>query len=197
MPKAKPDQVIVHRIELQETDRATLEAALAGNFVTNGMGAAANLLKGAGSLLIPFAGAFTGLAGLGIADRTIDEVIESIKKTKEVTGEAMEGAKSGVSIYEDTVAWLNATYANTAYQYLNYNGPNPADEKTSIYLREHFDYLSSQYGSFDGNILRKVIAQACQKSRDDPLNGTPAGWFVKLLSLGSWADYNAAHRIRN
>ena len=33
MPKAKPDQVIVHRIELQEKERDLLEAAVAGKVV--------------------------------------------------------------------------------------------------------------------------------------------------------------------
>ena len=33
MPKAKTDQVIVHRIELQETERTLLEAAVAGKVV--------------------------------------------------------------------------------------------------------------------------------------------------------------------
>jgi len=35
MPKAKPTQVIVHRIELQEKERDALEAYIAGNTVKN------------------------------------------------------------------------------------------------------------------------------------------------------------------
>ncbi len=35
MPKAKPTQVIVHRIELQEKERDMLEAVVAGNTVRN------------------------------------------------------------------------------------------------------------------------------------------------------------------
>jgi len=35
MPKAKPDQVVVHRIELQEKEREALEALVAGQTVKN------------------------------------------------------------------------------------------------------------------------------------------------------------------
>jgi hypothetical protein len=46
MPKAKPDQVIVHRIELQDHERDSLDL-LVGSL------AARNLAQGAGSLLDP------------------------------------------------------------------------------------------------------------------------------------------------
>ena len=39
MPKAKPDQVIVHRIELQEKERELARAAIAGNYVKGLSGA--------------------------------------------------------------------------------------------------------------------------------------------------------------
>jgi len=35
MPKAKPTQVIVHRIELQEKEREALEALVVGNTIKN------------------------------------------------------------------------------------------------------------------------------------------------------------------
>ena len=38
MPKSKPDKVVVHRIELQQTERDLLEMALLGNALGNGLG---------------------------------------------------------------------------------------------------------------------------------------------------------------
>ena len=78
MPKAKPDKVIVHRIELQETERATLEAALAGRFVTNAAQAGASLLSGIGAALSPFSGVLSTLAALWIADKSIEEIGQAI-----------------------------------------------------------------------------------------------------------------------
>lgn len=83
MPKAKPDQVIVHRIELQQSERDAMEAALAGRFITNGVTAVGAALTGLGAALAPFSGALTALATLWIADRTIDEIVESVKQIKE------------------------------------------------------------------------------------------------------------------
>ena len=91
MPKSKPDIVHSVRIELQETERATLEAALAGRFVTNSAMAAGNLLKGVGAALAPFSGALTALAAVWIADRTIEEIAEAIKETKEIVEEQFHG----------------------------------------------------------------------------------------------------------
>ena len=104
MPKAKPDQVIVHRIELQETERATLEAALAGRFVTNAAQAAGNLLNGVGNALTPFAGAISALAALWIADKSIEEIIEAVKVTK----------KAG----EDLSDWISPEKTRSTFEYI-------------------------------------------------------------------------------
>ena len=63
MPKRKPDQVIVHRIELQEKERDSLEL-LVGSLATR------NLTASVGNLLLPFtqctiAGAITATTILG------------------------------------------------------------------------------------------------------------------------------------
>jgi hypothetical protein len=83
MPKAKPTQVIVHRIELQETERATLEAALAGRFVTNAVSAAGSVLSGIGSALAPFGGVFAAIAGVYLADKALDEVLDMARDSGE------------------------------------------------------------------------------------------------------------------
>jgi hypothetical protein len=104
MPKAKPDQVIVHRLELQQSERDAMEAALAGRFVTNGISAVGTVLGGLGAALVPFSGAITALAALWIADRTIEEVVESVKEVK----------KAG----EDIVEWVSPSKTQQTFQYI-------------------------------------------------------------------------------
>jgi len=104
MPKSKPDIVHSVRIELQETERATLEAALAGRFVTNAAMAAGNLLNGVGAALAPFSGALTALAAVWIADRTLEQIIADIEKTKEVV--------------EEYWTWVSPSKTLETYQYI-------------------------------------------------------------------------------
>ena len=104
MPKAKPTQVIVHRIELQETERAAMEAALAGNFVTNAVGAAGSVFTGIGNLLAPFSGALTAIAGLWIAEKGAEAVLETVE-------EGIEGGKT-------LIDFLNPSKQLDAYGYI-------------------------------------------------------------------------------
>lgn len=104
MPKAKPSHVIVHRIELQETERAALEAALAGRFVTNAVSAAGSVFSGIGTMLVPFSGALTAIAGLWIADKGIDAVIDSVKQAKEDV--------------EQVIEWYSPSKQQEAYEYI-------------------------------------------------------------------------------
>ena len=85
MPKATPDQVIVHRLELQQTERDALEAALAGRFVTNAVSGLGDVLTGFGNLLKPFEGVLTAIGALWIADRTLDEIKEYLLDDDELT----------------------------------------------------------------------------------------------------------------
>ena len=73
MPKAKPDSVQSIRIELQETERAALEASLAA-------GGIANLLHGIGAVLLPYQGAITAFAAAWLAGELADEVKEQLDK---------------------------------------------------------------------------------------------------------------------
>ena len=104
MPKAKPDLVIVHRIELQQSERDAMEAALAGRFVTNGISAVGSVLGGLGAALVPFSGAITALAALWIAERTFEEVVESVKEVKEAG--------------EDIVEWVSPSKTQQTFQYI-------------------------------------------------------------------------------
>ena len=117
MPKAKPDQVIVHRIELQETERATLEAALAGRFVTNAALAAGNLLNGVGAALAPFSGALTALAAVWIADKSWDQLKEKVlDPIVDVIDEKVVAKYAGD--YSEIVAWLNMSYSTKGWDFL-------------------------------------------------------------------------------
>lgn len=138
MPKAKPTQVIVHRIELQQTEREALEAALAGNFVTNAVSAAGSVFTGLGNMLAPFGGALTAIAGLWLADKTLDEALDAARahgeKTKERLEESFqeEGSKE-IAYYS---AWLSAKYGEGGWDAVcagrtellgeYYNPTNPA-----------------------------------------------------------------------
>ena len=86
MPKAKPTQVIVHRLELQQSERDTLEAALAGRFVTNAVTATGSVLSGIGTMLVPFSGALTAIAGLWIAEKGGKAIVEAIDTAADVGG---------------------------------------------------------------------------------------------------------------
>ena len=109
MPKAKPTQVIVHRIELQESEREMVELAMMGNVATNAVSAAGAVLSGIGSFLAPFSGVFGALAAVWIGDRTLDMVREDAESRKaENEAEYAEGK----SVYDTIIsAWLNARYA--------------------------------------------------------------------------------------
>lgn len=91
MPKAKPDQVVVHRIELQEKERDALEAYVAGQTVKNvvlpatlavGVGVAGFIgYKAAKSAYNWGQDAFDDLKDLG------DDVMESVVGKKTYTNE--------------------------------------------------------------------------------------------------------------
>ena len=129
MPKAKPDQTIVHRIELQQSERDTLEAALAGNFVTNAVGSVGSVLSGLGAALSPFGGALTAIATAWLADKALDEVLDAARTAGEKTKQRIEDemAAKGSDSLLGMVAWLRATYETGGWDaicnstFLNYS----------------------------------------------------------------------------
>jgi hypothetical protein len=104
MPKAKPTQVIVHRIELQQSERDAMEAALAGQFVTNAVSAAGSVLSGIGTALVPFAGVLTAIGAAYIAEKGISEVIEKVKEAQENVGTVSD--------------WFSPSTQQDAYTYI-------------------------------------------------------------------------------
>ena len=110
MPKAKPTQVIVHRIELQESEREMVELAVAGNVVTNAVSAAGAVFTGIGNMLAPFDKVLQALAVLWIGDRTLDAVrADGEARKAEIESEYAEN-KFG---YDQMIcAWLRMKYAD-------------------------------------------------------------------------------------
>lgn len=114
MPKAKSDQVITHRIELQNTERELIETAILVNGasrsivgIAQGIGAA---VSGMGQMLAPAMGA---LAAWYITDKTIDEIKELGERQK--TGIEENLAESYEGTYGAIVAWMSATYQQRGY----------------------------------------------------------------------------------
>ena len=117
MPKAKPTQVIVHRIELQQSEREALEAALAGRFVTNAVSAAGSVFTGLGNLLTPFTGVLTAIGALYLADKTLDQIKEAWDDSVQ-WGQSWIANRYGAGDYEEIAAFLNAQYAQGGWEQL-------------------------------------------------------------------------------
>ena len=64
-PKAKPTETVLHRIELQQTERDALEMVAASITARNATASVENLTKGVGNLLTPILGA--SVAGISVA----------------------------------------------------------------------------------------------------------------------------------
>mgnify|MGYP003629091674 CR=1 FL=1 len=182
MPKSKPDIVHSVRIELQETERATLEAALAGRFVTNAAMAGGNLLKGVGAALAPFSGALTALAAVWIADRTYEEIMEAVKVTKEAV--------------EDYWSWVSPSKTLETYQYIcaffqASNGWDDLQTRTS----ELSSYLDSRNAS---PILKNKLTAFFKWSRKEfKTKGTwpPQSPSKAWMAFYSAQDYYGDHGL--
>ena len=81
MPKAKPDQVVVHRIELQEKEREMLEAYIGGTVVKNTV---MPTVVGAGVVSAAYIGYKTARAAYGWAEDIIDEIQQNKEKIETV-----------------------------------------------------------------------------------------------------------------
>jgi hypothetical protein len=202
MPKSKPDIVHSVRIELQETERATLEAALAGRFVTNAAMAGGNLLKGVGAALAPFQGALTALAAVWIAEKTVEEIAEVIENTKEHIELFYNSSVQGDGVYGDHVAWLNVNYANSGFDKLPVS-PNPAKLTTDQWdsWAAHVKTMGDKWGPFDAVMLLKITAKAIKWGMGDGLyisqrTGTPGEWFTREITIEDWQAWQTAFNAR-
>lgn len=73
MPKAKPDQVVVHRIELQEKERELVAAAIGANL-------AGKAVQAAGVASFAYVGYIGVKAAFGIVDDTVGDLIQRFKE---------------------------------------------------------------------------------------------------------------------
>ena len=71
MPKAKPTEVIVHRIDLQPSVKDSFDAFLVGKTATNAVSAI-------GSVLLPFSGAIGALAAAWIAKEGLEAAVDAV-----------------------------------------------------------------------------------------------------------------------
>lgn len=105
-----------------------MEAALAGRFVTNGLSAAGDVLRGLGTVLAPFEGAITALAVVWIGDKTWDGLQDAASNVGSGMKEDAEQdlAESGFPNMMAFQAWLTATYSDGGWDaicdstFLNY-----------------------------------------------------------------------------
>jgi len=95
MPKAKPDQVVVHRIELQEKERDLLEAWVGGSVVKNAV-LPLSVAAGVG------AAGYLGYKSLKAAYGWTEDIVEEVKQKAQ---QVEPIAKAGIAITPVGRAW--------------------------------------------------------------------------------------------
>ena len=102
MPKSKPDSVVVHRIELQQHERESLDNFLIGKTATNALSAV-------GSVLTPFAGAIGAIVAAYIAKEGVDKFNDAWKGFFTRAGEEIvEPYRDESQYYRAVMAYLMA-----------------------------------------------------------------------------------------
>ena len=139
MPKRAADSVQSIRIELQETERAALEASLTA-------GGIANLLHGVGAVLLPFQGAFTALMAAWLAGEIVDEVKEQLDKV--IGGVRGEISKEGAQQYQAITAYLYPlSWDSFDYEEAGEFKKGPDGKKTTLpakWMRQRFQAFMNQ-----------------------------------------------------
>jgi hypothetical protein len=160
MPTAKPTQVIVHRIELQKTERDMLEAAVMTNAV-------AKVGQAAGAILTPFAGALTAIIAGMLAKATVEDIAGWVNEQLAEKESVLSNAYAG---YLDAASRaLNARYPE--------GHPNagelmvPADHPSRArppMTRAEFDEIYEREAMTNWERMRYNAAEL----------GGPPGWIV-------------------
>ena len=191
MPKAKPSQVIVHRIELQQSERDAMEAALAGRFLTNAVGSLGSVLSGFGAFLTPFSGAIAAIATAIIAEKGIKAVIADAKVVKDAYDNILgpEGSlQTGTDLYTEFVAWITATYASSGYTNLDKKQRSTNGKA----LADQLDYLQETYGVFDVGTLVKTLDISVLRAQEPDSPRTVVEWFTYEMPSDKWAAWHTA-----
>ena len=211
--------MIVHRIELQETERATLEAALAGRFVTNAATATGSVFTGIGNLLKPFEGVLTAIGALWIADKGLDVVTDSIQQAWDYTqdaGSSWIANQYGGGDYEEIVAWLQSQYAIDGWDTIfSTSGKVPttgngAEFQSSIWRTGRYLSFGVYYEFANGVVVRasnqspnsigrmpmwlidifdNFIRSMSQPSAGNRNDKSPAEWWTLYLPFSDYEQY--------
>ena len=87
MPKSKPTQVIVHRIELQEKERAMAEALVAGKTINNIANSINGLVAAAGITAVGYLGVKWWAQQQGNEDASLWDLLNNPDKLKKLADE--------------------------------------------------------------------------------------------------------------
>lgn len=103
MGKARPDQTIAFRVELQQHERESLDNFLIGKTATNAVAAV-------GTLLTPFATAFGAIAAAWIAKEGVERFNEWWQQYYLDAGERAAAPAAGeLQFYKMTIAYIGAS----------------------------------------------------------------------------------------
>lgn len=113
MPKAKPDSVIIHRIDMQTSVKESFDAYLAATAVTNAVGVAGSTLV---ALVSALAAPMGGILAALVAKEGIEEIAGKVtEKFEEAGAQLVEPLRSGVEYYRaielairQHVGWLRS-----------------------------------------------------------------------------------------
>lgn len=143
MPKAKPDQVVVHRVELQEKEREMLENYILFNGGIRAIGAV-------GSVVGPAMAAVAGpLVGWYIAQWTIDDYKEWLDTR--VEGVRNLYANPAINVYNDLCAVFQSASWSTF-------------ENIDLYMMLQ-DSVEAELGQYDNPYWDEWIRELKQRAR--------------------------------
>lgn len=191
MPKAKPDQVIVHRIDLQPSVKDLGEGLVLGNAVGNALSGAGALIGGVGTaiggILRPFGGAVTALAALWIADRTFDEVLDAAAKHGDAIKRSREEnyASEYGEGYTNVVTWLGNLYAvgglshveEVTRTFRNISGPTNWGMRDSTMMSD-LTMRSFNYGDYEFSGFNQLT-----QNGEEEVGPAPNFLWVKLAQF--------------
>ena len=187
MGKSRPTQVIVHRIELQQHERESLDSFLIGKTITNGVSAV-------GTLLAPFGRVLGAVAAAWIAKEGVEKFNEWWQQGYLNMGErAAAPAGDELGFYKMTFAYMNASanstefaksITNTEFRKSMKNAPNVAQafgRWVSKTKSQWSGWETSSHGwpknpiaswkaTFSSQDLKEAMTKAAKQNVADPRN---------------------------
>ena len=168
MPKPKATEVIVHRVDLQPSLKESLDSFLIGKTLTN-------TLQGIGSIVNGLGPALGVIAGWYLADRAIDEVVDTLTGWATRTGQKIvdERYRSEGDKYMFICAMLESSVDLPAFQ--------AQEEHTQEVLNEgesNFQPVAREYANFKRSLMLELVASArtgAGSPKTDPAKAQAAG----------------------